>query len=130
MRGPKGNLTYLGAGNFSIRRRDDRQVKHLFVFVFRGGDGKEEFVVVDGGGGCVVVDAVFLLDCVRGEWCCCGRCTYLFVRNKTRLGLDAEKGMCRHSVVGTGGTIPSRRVCCVACKHSTEELPIQEQQPT
>lgn len=27
MRGPKGNLTYLGSGNFRIKRRDDRQVR-------------------------------------------------------------------------------------------------------
>lgn len=26
MRGPKGNLTYLGGGNFRIKRRDDRKV--------------------------------------------------------------------------------------------------------
>ncbi|CAN0214865.1 unnamed protein product [Ectocarpus sp. 4 AP-2014] len=37
MRGPKGSLTYLGAGNFSIRRRDDRQVRKLGMMA--GGTG-------------------------------------------------------------------------------------------
>ncbi|CBJ30200.1 conserved unknown protein [Ectocarpus siliculosus] len=37
MRGPKGNLTYLGTGNFSIRRRDDRQVRKLGMMA--GGTG-------------------------------------------------------------------------------------------
>lgn len=30
MRGPKGNLTYLGRGNFRINRKGDRQVQHVW----------------------------------------------------------------------------------------------------
>eukprot|EP00752_Nemacystus_decipiens_P004835 g4399.t1 len=37
MRGPKGSLTYLGMGNFRIRRRDDRQVRRLGMMA--GGTG-------------------------------------------------------------------------------------------
>lgn len=34
MRGPKGNLTYMGAGNFRIKRRDDRRVRYNTIFFF------------------------------------------------------------------------------------------------
>eukprot|EP00903_Cladosiphon_okamuranus_P017715 g16311.t1 len=37
MRGPKGSLTYMGSGNFRIKRRDDRQVRKLGMMA--GGTG-------------------------------------------------------------------------------------------